>query len=184
MRKHTFPSELENLTDAQLDQLHQWLDESPYRVALAKLETEFGVQMSMTKLCRYLQKLEFVEAVNGDSETQLQVRDLIDILNGQRTPYDEATLAAISKKNFEYLLRHPEITVNKLMLCHRIATYKTNLDLTQRRLALTELKKGIMPPSTPASNSNTNSLGSGLVRLTSMNSRRCSATSGAISAVT
>jgi len=44
--------------------------------ALAKLETEFGVHMSTTKLCRYFQKLEFVEAINGDSDTQLHVRDL------------------------------------------------------------------------------------------------------------
>jgi hypothetical protein len=50
-------------------------------------------------------------------------------MNGDPVPYDEATLNLISKKNFEILLAEPEMTVGKLVRHHRLASYKTNLDI-------------------------------------------------------
>ena len=136
MKPHQYPIEFANLTQDQLNQIHAWLDEHSYKVAVQKLQSELNIHITISKLARYNQRRELADDLTAESDYQLSVKELYDALNGAEAPYDKTAELLISKRIFQILLSADPIAPSKLALLHRLLTSRETRDFTERRLAL------------------------------------------------
>ena len=151
MRKPKYPEELENLTPDQIKIVHDWLDEFSYRVTKEKLLAELKIKISTTKLLRYNQHRELADELSDEEHFQIDMKEFYDLLAGNPTPIPTAGLLLINKRAFQLLLDPKrEFSVGALQTLQRIFTYEKQVELAQRRLAISEERAGIEPPAKPA----------------------------------
>ena len=101
-------TDFDALTDAQRDQLHNWLDEGiAVHAVMTKLKDEFGFVITYNKLYRYWQRLLQSRLLadpadpTGHIDAAQNIRAFLDLLNGNPVPYDQAGLTLIQKRAFE-----------------------------------------------------------------------------------
>src|SRR6185436_12053955 len=122
MNPSKIPDELAGLTPEQLNTVHLWLDEHPYRVLVPKLKAELGVEITRSKLSRYSCSRDLADNIEGATGLTVQVQDLVDMYNGQPTRFDQASLILIQKRVLE-LAANPKTKPGLLKDLFRIATY-------------------------------------------------------------
>src|SRR3954471_5070302 len=122
MNPSKIPDELAGLTPEQLNTVHLWLDEHPYRVLVPKLKAELGVEITRSKLSRYSCSRDLADNIEDATGLIVQVQDLVDMYNGQPTRFDQASLILIQKRVFE-LAANSKTKPGLLKDLFRIATY-------------------------------------------------------------
>src|SRR5204862_1217190 len=122
MNPSKIPDELAGLTPEQLNTVHLWLDEHPYRVLVPKLKAELGVEITRSKLSRYSCSRDLADNIQDATGLTVQVQDLVDMYNGQPTRFDQASLILIQKRVLE-LAANPKTKPGLLKDLFRIATY-------------------------------------------------------------
>jgi hypothetical protein len=122
MNPSKIPDELAGLTPEQLNIVHLWLDEHPYRVLVPKLKSELGVEITRSKLSRYSCSRDLADNIEDATGLTVQVQDLVDMYNGQPTHFDQASLILIQKRVLE-LAANPKTKPGLLKDLFRIATY-------------------------------------------------------------
>src|SRR3954471_22608353 len=122
MNPSKIPDELAGLTPEQLNTVHLWLDEHPYRVLVPKLKAELGVEITRSKLSRYSCSRDLADNIEDATGLIVQVQDLVDMYNGQPTRFDQASLILVQKRVLE-LAANPKTKPGLLKDLFRIATY-------------------------------------------------------------
>jgi hypothetical protein len=122
MNPSKIPDELAGLTPEQLNIVHLWLDEHPYRVLVPKLKAELGVEITRSKLSRYSCSRDLADNIEDATGLTVQVQDLVDMYNGQPTRFDQASLILIQKRVLE-LAADSKTKPGLLKDLFRIATY-------------------------------------------------------------
>src|SRR6185503_13452303 len=149
MNPSKIPDELAGLPPEQLNIVHLWLDEHPYRVLVPKLKSELGVEITRSKLSRYSCSRDLADNIEDATGLTVQVQDLVDMYNGQPTRFDQASLILIQKRVLE-LAANPKTKPGLLKDLFRIVTYadrKSWVDhrkeINDARLALDNRKQDL-----------------------------------------
>src|SRR5436190_2096654 len=122
MNPSKIPDELAGLTPEQLNTVHLWLDEHPYRVLVPKLKSELGVEITRSKLCRYSCSRDLADNIEDATGLIVQVEDLLNMYNGQPSRFDQASLILLQKRVLE-LAADSKTKPGLLKELFRIATY-------------------------------------------------------------
>jgi hypothetical protein len=145
MRKLKLFHELDRLSPADLQRVHDSLSRSTYRQTIDLLRDKFGVLISYGRLQRYYQHWQQTLLIKAQAGVQIGVNELIQFQNGEALPFADLTQHLIYKAAFIQAAQPENHTPAKLLALQRIANNPFNrklasekLDLEKRKLVLRE----------------------------------------------
>jgi hypothetical protein len=129
------PPELEQLAPEELDFVNDQLRSKTYSEVQEMLLTKCGIHISINKLFRYYQKLQFADQLEIAEDSSEAVEQLLNIYNGQSVDLDKAGLETIKRRALA-LAVSPSTKPSLLLNLVRIFTW-------EHRKSMDDLRKKI-----------------------------------------
>ncbi|HEX7860268.1 MAG TPA: hypothetical protein VF773_08090, partial [Verrucomicrobiae bacterium] len=139
MKPFALPKALQSLTNDQLAEFHEWLDDpsSSYKIIRQKLADLHRIKISDATLSRYNERRVLAEETIDHADSAQTIRTFIAIQNAEPVAYDTAGLALVQKRAFNAACA-PRITVPNLASLQRIFNYHTARGDIEHRKQLAE----------------------------------------------
>jgi hypothetical protein len=137
MRKYKLPDELASLDETSLQQVNSWLRKYTYADVREKCRHAFNFDITVSKLCRYYQRLRDVEDLNHESGHPLTVDDLIKMKNGEPLPDEKVNRQLIQYACFK-MVQRPGQTAADLKDLFQIVVHEQQAELSRKRLILSD----------------------------------------------
>jgi hypothetical protein len=144
MKPFALPKALQSLTNDQLVEVHEWLDDpsSTYKIIRQKLADLHRIKISDATLSRYNERRVLAEETIDHADSAQNIRAFIAIQNAEPVAYDTAGLALIQKRAFNAACA-PRITVPNLASLQRIFNYNAVRGDIEHRKQIAERKTAV-----------------------------------------